>query len=122
MKFYTYPEGHHTSYFKLIEERIVPEPTNGDSFGLLRSAELDVECMLCYLRLQKETESKRKRWICYDKPQSWRFLEGENVKIRYDSKNLEKSFIKRTFQYAPLFQYGALFQYGGKRNRCFGLY
>jgi hypothetical protein len=36
---------------KLAEERIVPEPPGGDPTGLLRSAELDIECMLYHYRL-----------------------------------------------------------------------
>ncbi|KAJ4317440.1 hypothetical protein N0V84_007346 [Fusarium piperis] len=35
---------------KLVEERIVTEPPGGDPTGLLRSAELDIECLLYYYR------------------------------------------------------------------------
>ncbi|KAL4726649.1 hypothetical protein ACLX1H_005537 [Fusarium chlamydosporum] len=35
---------------KLVEYRIVPEPPSGDLIGLLRSAELDIECTLYYYR------------------------------------------------------------------------
>ncbi|KAF4495775.1 hypothetical protein FAGAP_8105 [Fusarium agapanthi] len=34
----------------LVEERIIAEPPGGDPTGLLRSAELDIECMLFYYR------------------------------------------------------------------------
>lgn len=35
---------------KIVEERIVTEPQEGDPTGLLLSAELDIECMLYYYR------------------------------------------------------------------------
>ncbi|KAH7164942.1 hypothetical protein DER46DRAFT_648240 [Fusarium sp. MPI-SDFR-AT-0072] len=35
---------------KLVEERIIAEPPGGDPTGLLRSAELDIKCMLFYYR------------------------------------------------------------------------
>ncbi|KAF5723858.1 hypothetical protein FMUND_1466 [Fusarium mundagurra] len=38
------------SLINLAAERIVPEPPGGDPTGLLRSAELDIECMLYYYR------------------------------------------------------------------------
>ncbi|KAF5253702.1 hypothetical protein FANTH_1394 [Fusarium anthophilum] len=34
----------------LVEDRIITEPPGGDPTGLLRSAELDIECMLFYYR------------------------------------------------------------------------
>ncbi|KAI1009072.1 hypothetical protein LB504_003051 [Fusarium proliferatum] len=38
------------SLINLVAERIVSEPPGGDPTGLLRSAELDIECMLYYYR------------------------------------------------------------------------
>lgn len=39
-----------TPLIKLVEARVVPEPPEGDPMGLLRSAELEIECMPHYYR------------------------------------------------------------------------
>jgi hypothetical protein len=38
------------SLIRLVGERIVPDPPNGDPTGLLQSAELDIECMIHHYR------------------------------------------------------------------------
>ncbi|KAI0887184.1 uncharacterized protein GGS22DRAFT_186020 [Annulohypoxylon maeteangense] len=42
---------------RLVDERIVTEPPGGDTTGLLRSAELDIECHLSYFRWIKHQKS-----------------------------------------------------------------
>lgn len=42
---------------RLIDERIVAEPPDGDTTGLLRSAELDIECRFFYFRWLKQSGS-----------------------------------------------------------------
>lgn len=42
-----------TPFIYAIEARIVTEPPDGDPTGLLRSAELDIECRLFYFQLQR---------------------------------------------------------------------
>lgn len=39
---------------RLIDERIIPEPPDGDTTGFLRSAELDIECVLSYFQLVRK--------------------------------------------------------------------
>jgi hypothetical protein len=39
-----------TPLIRLVEARVVPEPPDGDPMGLLRSAELEIECMRYYYR------------------------------------------------------------------------
>lgn len=41
---------------RFVEARIMPEPPGGDPTGLLRSAELDIECMLYYYRWVGQSE------------------------------------------------------------------
>ncbi|KAF4339365.1 heterokaryon incompatibility [Fusarium beomiforme] len=41
---------------ELVEARIVSEPPGGDNTGLLRSAELDIECMLYHYRWVRKTK------------------------------------------------------------------
>ncbi|KAI1660233.1 HET-domain-containing protein [Daldinia decipiens] len=78
------------NYAKLIKERIIPKSANGDSFGLLCSAELDVECMICHLRLgEKRRYPRREAWVYYDEAHSRCFFEGDSyMTVRYDSADL----------------------------------
>ncbi|KAF5533167.1 hypothetical protein FPHYL_13653, partial [Fusarium phyllophilum] len=45
------------SLINLVAERVVSEPPGGDPTGLLRSAELDIECMLYYYRWTSESST-----------------------------------------------------------------
>ncbi|KAI1804121.1 HET-domain-containing protein [Daldinia bambusicola] len=61
----------YTSCIKLIEERIVPNSPDGDSFGLLQSAELEIECTRLYLQLGSETnEDETTVGVYYDEARS----------------------------------------------------
>ncbi|KAI0845135.1 HET-domain-containing protein [Daldinia vernicosa] len=95
VEFFDWVEGHYTSFFKLIGERIVPEPPNGDSFGLLLSAELDMECMICYLRLDTgwRRYDQGKTWVYHDEARSRCFFEGHsNTDIYYDLIDSQDKF------------------------------
>ncbi|KAH6868878.1 heterokaryon incompatibility protein-domain-containing protein [Thelonectria olida] len=80
-----------TPLIKLVDARIVAEPPEGDSMGLLRSAELDIECMLYYYRWLKKSS---KLAVYTDEARTQCFFEKEiqTESLRLDTTDLARKF------------------------------
>ncbi|KAL6351883.1 hypothetical protein LRP88_14695 [Fusarium phalaenopsidis] len=76
---------------KLLDERIVTEPPGGDPTGLLRSAELDIKCMLYYYRW---TTKPSKLAVYTDEMRTQCYFERERKAqdLRLDTTDLVRKF------------------------------
>ncbi|OTB15728.1 hypothetical protein K445DRAFT_318014 [Daldinia sp. EC12] len=87
------PDSQDTSCIKLVKERIVPKSLDGDSFGLLRSAELEIECMVCYLRLERLNYFIKKASVYHNEARTRCCFEGKaNIEIFCDTSDLKENF------------------------------
>ncbi|KAI1103330.1 heterokaryon incompatibility protein-domain-containing protein [Jackrogersella minutella] len=76
---------------ELVESRIVTEPPGGDPTGLLRSAELDINCILRYFRWQRRS---KKLQLFTDKVKAKCYFEGKDTswRLSLDTSDLIKKF------------------------------
>ncbi|KAI1482687.1 HET-domain-containing protein [Daldinia eschscholtzii] len=90
------PDSQDISCIKLVEERIVPKALDGDSFGQLQSAELEIECMVCYLRLERADERIQKAWVYHDEARTRCCFEGDSdILIFYDTSDSYEDFRRK---------------------------
>jgi hypothetical protein len=80
-----------TPLIKLVDARIVTEPPGGDPMGLLRSAELDIECMLYYYRWLGKSS---KLAVYTDEARTQFYFEKEiqTKSLRLDTTDLVQKF------------------------------
>ena len=76
-----------SALIRLVDARIVPEPAGGDPTGLLRSAELDIECMLFYYRWVGQT----KKLVVYSDEGGTRYFDTTSD-LRLDTSDLVERF------------------------------
>ena len=81
--------GEPSSFIKFLDARLQPANPGGDPMGLLRSAELDIECLLCYfrwlgtskeLKIYRTKEMESTLWI------------GNQQNLHLDTANLIERF------------------------------
>ncbi|VUC20080.1 unnamed protein product [Clonostachys rosea] len=105
------------SLVRLVGERIVPDPPEGDSTGLLQSAELDIECMIYHYRW---TGSSKTVSVYSDKDLTHQYTE-----ISHGSGDfkLDTSDLVRKFEDAENIEgvcipvFGVYEGYGGGHNK-----
>ncbi|KAI1364559.1 heterokaryon incompatibility protein-domain-containing protein [Xylaria arbuscula] len=103
----------------LVAERIIPSPPNGDITGLLRSAELDIKCMLHYYRWKGRPKQlalyvDEERTICREE------FDEEAVfrNLRLDTSDIVSLFSEATeIEGVCIPLYGVYQGYGGGDNK-----
>ncbi|CAM1509816.1 Fc.00g001510.m01.CDS01 [Cosmosporella sp. VM-42] len=106
-----------TPLIKLTDARVVPEPPDGDPFGLLRSAELDIECMLYYYRWNGRL---KKLSVYTDDARTQCYFEKENDAgiLQLDTSDLVKRFAEAgEIEGVCVPVCGAYGSYGGGNNK-----
>lgn len=83
------------SLIRLVDERIVTEPPGGDVTGLLRSAELDIECRLLYFRASKKSSSWLDlSWsfnVYADEGKTECYIRSNSTKLFFDMSDRQES-------------------------------